>query len=43
MLNSSQGLPDLVSGELRLGRVRCFSTGRCPLRFSNQQKAIGNY
>jgi hypothetical protein len=27
---NSHGLPDLLSGELRLGRVRCSSTGRCP-------------
>lgn len=28
---NSHGLPDLLSGELRLGHVRCFCTGRRPL------------
>jgi hypothetical protein len=28
---NSHGLPDLLSGELRLGRVRWLNTGRCPL------------
>ena len=34
---NSHGLPASIAGLLRLGRVRCFSTGRCP----TEQLAIG--
>jgi hypothetical protein len=30
---NSHGLPASIAGRLRLGRVRCISTGRCPTRF----------
>ncbi len=40
---NSHGLPDLLSGELRLGRVRCFCTGRCPIEQLAIGQMVGSY